>query len=117
MKILGYVFYMYAIAAAISFFVAFLINLIFVSIRLVEKQRIAFLKNRVLPEGIDVVTVQREAESMEKEGEVYAAIAMALYLYNKEINESENLKITIQKSMKPYSPWSSKIYGLNQWRR
>jgi hypothetical protein len=54
---------------------------------------------------------------MGKEGEVYAAIAMALHLYMKEINETENMKMTIQKSMKPYSPWNSKIYGLNQWRR
>ena len=61
--------------------------------------------------------LQKDAESLGKEGEVYAAIATALNLYLKEIHDFEDLRITIQKSVKPYSPWSSKIYGVNQWKR
>ena len=44
-----------------------------------------------------------------------AAIAMALHLYYfEEIHDEENAIITIKKIEKPYSPWNSKIYGLNQ---
>lgn len=117
MKVLGTVFYMYAIAAVISFFVAFLINLIFASINFFEKEK---KKIGQVSKAIDLThmnDLQKDAESLGKEGEVYAAIAMALNLYLKEVHDFENLKITIQKSVKPYSPWSSKIYGVNQWKR
>ena len=44
-----------------------------------------------------------------------AAIAMALHLYYfEEIHDEENAIITIKKIEKRYSPWSSKIYGMNQ---
>ena len=117
MKIIGTVFYMYGIAAVISFFVAFLIKMIFSSINFFEKEK---KKIGEVAKTLDVAhmnDLQKDAESLGKEGEVYAAIAMALNLYLKEIHDFENLKITIQKSVKPYSPWSSKIYGVNQWKR
>jgi hypothetical protein len=46
--------------------------------------------------------------------EVAAVIAMALHLYKKRLQEYENTVITIQQVIKPYSPWSSKIYGMRQ---
>jgi len=45
-------------------------------------------------------------------GEVNAAIATAIYLYVGEIHDFENTTITIKKVARPYSPWSSKIYGI-----
>lgn len=47
-------------------------------------------------------------------GEVFAAISMALYLYETEKHDQESSIITIQRVSRLYSPWSSKIYGLRQ---
>lgn len=47
-------------------------------------------------------------------GEVNAAIAMALYLYQSEIHDFENTVLTVKKVARPYSPWSSKIYTLRK---
>lgn len=50
----------------------------------------------------------------EMSGEVNAAIAMALYLYQNELHDYENTVLTIQKVSRNYSPWSSKIYTLRK---
>lgn len=42
-----------------------------------------------------------------------AAIAAALHLYYDDVHDEESRVITIKKVEKRYSPWSSKIYGLN----
>ncbi|MDD3079239.1 MAG: OadG family transporter subunit [Paludibacter sp.] len=42
-----------------------------------------------------------------------AAIAMALHLYYAEVHDEESAIITIKTVERRYSPWSSKIYGLN----
>ncbi len=46
----------------------------------------------------------------------YAAIAMALYLYQKEeeAHDFESLLLTQKHTDRSYSPWSSKIYNLRQ---
>lgn len=48
-------------------------------------------------------------------GEVTAAISMALVLHFREVHDFESTIITIKKVQRPYSPWSSKIYGLRQY--
>ena len=47
-------------------------------------------------------------------GEVSAAIAMALHLYQSEQHDEENTVLTIKKVARTYSPWSSKIYTLRK---
>lgn len=47
-------------------------------------------------------------------GEVYAAIAMAIYEYQNDIHDIENTVLTIERVTRNYSPWSSKLYGLRQ---
>ncbi len=47
-------------------------------------------------------------------GEVGAAIAMALHLYQNQLHDNEKNVLTIRKVSRTYSPWSSKIYGLRQ---
>lgn len=42
-----------------------------------------------------------------------AAIALALHLFYAEVHDEESAIITIKTVEKRYSPWSSKIYGLN----
>jgi hypothetical protein len=51
-------------------------------------------------------------KEVEIPGEVYAAIAMALYDADEEEHDIENTVITIDRVIRNYSPWSSKIYQL-----
>ena len=52
------------------------------------------------------------------EGNVTAAISLALHLYFNELHDEESNIVTIKKVKKAYSPWSSKIYSVNQnWPR
>jgi predicted membrane protein len=46
--------------------------------------------------------------------ETAVAIMSALYLYKKKLLDEEKTKLTFERWAKPYSPWSSKIYGLRQ---
>ncbi len=46
------------------------------------------------------------------EANVNVAIAMALHLYFDELHDEESNIITIHNAPKQYSPWSSKIYGV-----
>lgn len=46
--------------------------------------------------------------------ETVATIAATLYYYQSMKHKIENAKITVKKSSRPYSPWSSKIYGLRK---
>ena len=55
-----------------------------------------------------------EQPHVEMSGEVNAAIAMALHLYQSEMHDYENTVLTIQKVSRTYSPWSSKIYTLRK---
>jgi len=45
-------------------------------------------------------------------GEVVAAIATALQHHLFELHDDERTIITIKKVSRPYSPWSSKLYGM-----
>lgn len=47
----------------------------------------------------------------------YAAIAAAIYMYEGELHDEENTVLTINKVAKVYSPWSSKLYNMNQYKR
>ena len=55
-----------------------------------------------------------ETEDYNIEGNVTAAISMALHLYFSELHDEESNVVTIKKVRKAYSPWSSKIYSVNQ---
>lgn len=46
------------------------------------------------------------------ENEIAVAIAAAIHLFTQEVHDSGNYVLTINRIQKPYSPWSSKIYGL-----
>lgn len=45
-------------------------------------------------------------------GDENAAICTALYLYFTELHDEEKYVMTVKKVSKTYSPWSSKIYGV-----
>lgn len=52
------------------------------------------------------------ANAGEESGEIFAAIATALYEMSDDNHDVENTVLTIRKVARTYSPWSSKIYGL-----
>jgi len=54
-----------------------------------------------------------QTSSQELSGDVNAAISMAIYLYLNDQHDHESGLVTIKKSKKAYSPWNSKIYGMN----
>lgn len=59
---------------------------------------------------------KKECEPCEDiSGEVNAAISTALHLYFNELHDEESDVMTIKKISKRYTPWSSKIYGLNSY--
>lgn len=45
-------------------------------------------------------------------GEIAAAISAAVHMYLREQHDNESAILTIKSLKKPYSPWSSKIYGI-----
>ena len=56
-------------------------------------------------------------EDMSLNGDVNAAIGAAIFIMMNEQHDDESNIITIKKVSKTYSPWSSKIYGLQQFHR
>ena len=58
-----------------------------------------------------------ESKDLSITGDTNAAISMALYLYFNELHDDESNVLTIKKVTKEYSPWSSKIYGLNSYHK
>lgn len=52
------------------------------------------------------------SDTSEASGEVFAAIATAIYEFSEDFHDIENTVLTIRKVKRHYSPWSSKIYGL-----
>lgn len=55
------------------------------------------------------------AEAANKEGEIYAAIATAIHLFNTELHDEEDNVITIQKVEREWTPWNAKYYNMNQY--
>ena len=51
-------------------------------------------------------------KKLKKSGDVNAAIALGLHMYFNELHDEESNIITIHTAQKQYSPWSSKIYGV-----
>jgi len=57
---------------------------------------------------------KQEAKDITKQsGDIYAAIAMAIYEAT-ELHDEENTILTIKNTVRNYSPWSSKIYTLRE---
>jgi Na+-transporting methylmalonyl-CoA/oxaloacetate decarboxylase gamma subunit len=56
---------------------------------------------------------EKAKEVIEQSGELFAAIAMAIYEAT-ELHDEENTILTIKNKASNYSPWSSKIYTLRE---
>lgn len=93
----------------ISFAVAGMIRLISISINFLRIQ-----KTKTTDQHESLTEVQNEAAGQDQQLETVAVIGLAIKLYLEDIHDYERTVMTIQKVVRPYSPWSSKIYGLRQ---
>lgn len=77
-------------------------------------------KKKKETEAVETKTVETPAAApaakapASQEEEVAAAISLALSMYLADVHEYESMVLTMQKVMRPYSPWSSKLYGLRK---
>jgi Na+-transporting methylmalonyl-CoA/oxaloacetate decarboxylase gamma subunit len=81
----------------------------------------------LIPKIIDISVRQKlrrkgkhkiaEKENLSMVGEENAAIAMALHLYFSESHDEESNVLTFKNSMRSYTPWSSRIYNMNEYYR
>lgn len=60
-------------------------------------------------------TAEITNDQLEISGETNAVIATALYMYFNEMHDEESNVITIKQVRRRYSPWSSKLYGMNNY--
>lgn len=60
---------------------------------------------------------KQSSEHITLTGNATAAIAMSLHLYYNSIHDEEPTKVTIKKVERRYSPWNSKLYGMNNLHR
>lgn len=79
--------------------------------RLLKKKPQAKAKTEIKPP-----TVKTAKKSNEEE--IATAIATAIYLYTQQqFNDKQDLKMTIKRTDRPYTPWSQKIYMMRKWPR
>ena len=55
-----------------------------------------------------------EIDDFSINGEVAAAISLALHMHFNEMHDKESGKLTMKRVSKTYTPWNSKIYNMNR---
>jgi len=105
-----YGFIMAFIAMSVVFIALLLLYRLFkLTARLAQKPiRIQFRK----PKQTKLEMVEEKVEEIP--GDVFAAISAALYFYETEKHDQESTVLTIERVSRRYSPWSSKLYSLQQ---
>ncbi|MFV0289923.1 MAG: OadG family transporter subunit [Mangrovibacterium sp.] len=68
-----------------------------------------FTRKVILPTTVSETSKPEKSNPNVLSGEINAAIALTLYQYINEIQEYEKAVLTINKTLKPYSPWNSKL--------
>ena len=83
----------------------------------IMRPRIKVAKPADIPESVGAPRTEK-SETITLTGEATAAIAMALHLYYNGIHDDEGpTHVTIKKVERKYSPWNSKLYGINNLHR
>ena len=98
-------------AMAVTFMGLLLLYLIF---KQVGKISIAASKRNAKKAKTGAINAENDDLAGEEAGEVFAAIATALYEVTEDVHDLENTDLTIHKVTRNYSPWSSKLYGLRE---
>ncbi len=98
-----------AVGIVVVFFALTILVLLFEAI---QSYTIYSSKKKQVKAGIKPEEVIEEIAANE-----IAAISMALHLLMNELHDNESNIITIKRIERRYSPWNSKIYGLNNINR
>jgi len=98
------------VAMSVVFFSLALLYLVFKNIGVLFMR-----KSKTVASSKTTEVVNKDSKSQYLSGEVSAAIAMSLHLYQSEYHDDENMVLTIKKISRTYSPWSSKTYTLRKY--
>lgn len=94
--------------AAVGYFIVFIALIVLVGIFMtIPKILQAAINNKLKKANKPVAPVEAKMDA-----NINVAIAMGLYLYFNELHDEESNIITIKNAQKQYSPWNSKIYGV-----
>ena len=89
--------------------------LLYVSFKVVGRVSVNLSKrNAMKAKGITDKQEAKEKKLGEAPGEIFAAIAMAMYEMQSDVHDVEDTVLTITRVKRSYSPWSSKIYTLRE---
>ncbi|GAB4325110.1 MAG: hypothetical protein Kow00127_17850 [Bacteroidales bacterium] len=98
-----------AVTGYVTVFIALV--LLYYAYRLIPVILKINLRNRLKSRGKSVPDTHEE---LTVTGEVAAAISTALYLYMNE-HDRESTQLTIKQVQRYYTPWSSRIYNVNDY--
>ena len=89
--------------------------LLFIAFKIVGRVSVSLSKrNAMKAKGITDKQEAKEKKLGEAPGEIFAAIAMAMYEMQSDVHDVEDTFLTITRVKRSYSPWSSKIYTLRE---
>ena len=89
--------------------------LLFIAFKIVGRVSVSLSKrNAMKAKGITDKQEAKEKKLGEAPGEIFAAIAMAMYEMQSDVHDVEDTVLTITRVKHSYSPWSSKIYTLRE---
>ena len=89
--------------------------LLFIAFKIVGRVSVSLSKrNAMKAKGITDKQEAKEKKLGEAPGEIFAAIAMAMYEMQSDVHDVEDTVLTITRVKRSYSPWSSKIYPLRE---
>ena len=84
--------------------------LLFIAFKIVGRVSVSLSKrNAMKAKGITDKQEAKEKKLGEAPGEIFAAIAMAMYEMQSDVHDVEDTVLTITRVKRSYSPWSSKI--------
>ena len=89
--------------------------LLFIAFKIVGRVSVSLSKrNAMKAKGITDKQEAKEKKLGEAPGEIFAAIAMAMYEMQSDVHDVEDTVLTITRVKRSYSPWSSKISTLRE---
>jgi Na+-transporting methylmalonyl-CoA/oxaloacetate decarboxylase gamma subunit len=94
--------------------VLFALSFLFIIYTIIPKLLDSYMRYQLVKQGKKKCA---EKNTLEITGEESAAIAAAIHFILDERHDLESGTITIKKISKRYTPWSSKIYSMNNFSK
>jgi glutaconyl-CoA/methylmalonyl-CoA decarboxylase subunit delta len=116
LNVIGFSFVMVFFLLVLIVLVLTLFGKIATSIEQASKKKAEKAQNLLDRSGTEKVFYESAMDDLsanELAAEEIAVIGLALYSYYSDVHDHESNILTVKKISKLYSPWSSKIYGLN----